>query len=85
MEITEHMVAVFNSTLKNFGCSFKLKFEDSISGNPECKIVPSNDLFIQSSIINLSAGFYMHLEEFFNKRGIELSYNNDKSVFWSKR
>ena len=41
-------------------------------------------MFIQSSIINLTEEFYKVLEDFFSKRDIELSYNNDGSIFWSK-
>ena len=84
MKITEDMVIVFNQTLGNLNCSFKLKYESGTCGNGQCKVVPSNDMFIQSSIINLTEEFYKVLEEFFSKRGIELSYNNDGSIFWSK-
>lgn len=84
MKITENMIAVFNQTLENLDCSFRLKMESGTCGNTQCKIVPSNDKFIQSSIINLTEEFYKELEKFFNERGIELSYNNDKSKFWSR-
>lgn len=84
MKITEDMVIVFNQTLENLNCSFRLKFESGMCRNGQCKIVPSNDMFIQSSIINLTEEFYKVLEEFFSKRDIELSYNNDGSIFWSK-
>ena len=83
--ITEDMVTVFNQTLENLNCSFKLELEKNcVTGNPSCDIVPSNDKFIQSSIINLTDEFYEILNDFFNKRGIELSYNNTGSCFWSK-
>lgn len=84
MKITEDMVTVFNQTLENLNCSFRLKFKNGMCGNGQCEVVPSNDMFIQSSIINLTEEFYKALEEFFEKRGIELSYNNDGSIFWSK-
>ena len=86
MKITEDMVAAFNRTLENLNCSFKLKFDDKTIGfgNTTCQVVPSNDMFIHSSIINLTDEFYKVLEEYFRKRGIELSYNNDGSIFWSK-
>ena len=83
MKITEEMVTDFNQTLENLNCSFRLKFLGGIYVN-ECQIVPSSDMFIQSSIINLTNEFYKILEEFFSKRGIELSYNNTGSTFWSK-
>lgn len=84
MKITEDMVTVFNQILENLNCSFKLKFEKGICGNGQCKVVPSNDMFIHSLIINLTTEFYKILEDFFSKRGIVLSYNNDGSIFWSK-
>ncbi len=84
MMITEEMVTDFNQTLENLNCSFRLKFQNGVCGNSDCEIVPSNNMFIQSSIINLTDEFYKVLEGFFNKRGIELSYNNTGSIFWSK-
>lgn len=69
MKITEDMVIVFNQTLENLNCSFRLKFESGMCGNGQC---------------NLTEEFYKVLEEFFSKRDIELSYNNDGSIFWSK-
>lgn len=86
MKITEDMVTVFNQTLENLNCSFRLEFDNKTIGfgNPTCQIVPSNNIFIESSIINVTKEFYKVLEEFFTKRGIELSYNNDGSIFWSK-
>lgn len=84
MRITEEMVTDFNKTLENLDCSFRLKFKSGVCRNSECEIVPSNDMFIQNSIINLTEEFYKVLEDFFNKRGIKLSYNNTGSTFWSK-
>ena len=86
MKITKKMVEEFNQTLENLNCSFRLEFDNKTIGfgNPTCQIVPSNNIFIESSIINVTKEFYKVLEEFFTKRGIELSYNNDGSIFWSK-
>ena len=83
--ITEDMVIIFNQTLENLDCSFKLDFrKTSVPGNTSCEIVPANNRFIHSSIINLTDEFYETLENFFKKKGIELSYNNTGSIFWSK-
>ncbi len=41
-------------------------------------------LILSYRSINLTEEFYKVLEDFFSKRGIELSYNNDGSIFWSK-
>lgn len=67
MKITEDMVTVFNQTLENLNCSFRLKYESGMCGNGQCKITPSNEMFIQSSIINLTEDFYRVLENFLLK------------------
>lgn len=82
MKITETMVNEFNQTLKNLNCSFKLHI-NTHERNPSCEIIPSNDLFIDSSIINLTKDFYRVLDSFFEGRGIELKYNNTGNIFWS--
>lgn len=79
MNITKDMVTVFNQALESLNCSFRLRFE----GDTRCKVVPSNDTFIRSSIINLTDDFYKMLEAFFNERGVKLHYNNDRTIFWS--
>lgn len=83
MKITESMVEEFNRTLKNLNCSFKIHI-NAREKNPSCEIIPSNDLFIKSSIINVNESFYKVLESYFSDRGIELRYNNTGSIFWSK-
>lgn len=82
-KITEDMVTEFNGILDSMNCSFKIGFDDRTE-NPQCQIVPANSLFIDSSIINLTSDFYSMLENFFTKRGVEISYNNTRSIFWSK-
>ena len=86
MKITNEMVNEFNSSLKIMGCCFKLKFvNDKYSeGNPSCEIIMFNDLFIDSFIINPTKKFYETLESYFLDKGITLSYNNTRSIFWSK-
>ncbi len=81
MRITNEMVDNFNNLITD--CSFKLKFNDEFS-NPTCEIVPKNNKYINSSIINLTNEFYQILENFFiTFYNIKLSYNNTKSHFWS--
>lgn len=82
MKITEGMVDEFNETLDNMSCSFRIKYVDK--DYPICEIVPANMLFIDSFIINPTEEFYDALENFFNKKGIELTYNNTGTIFWSK-
>lgn len=84
MNITEEMVKEFNQSLKTMNCSFRLALRNGINGNNNCDIVIANDMFIQSCILNLTDKFYETLENFFAKYGIELSYNNTGSTFWSK-
>lgn len=84
MKITEEMVKEFNQSLQVMNCSFRLVLRSGISGNNNCDIVIANDMFIQSCILNLTDKFYETLENFFTKYGIELTYNNTGSTFWSK-
>ena len=84
MKITEEMVKEFNQSLKTMNCSFRLALRGGINGNNNCDIIIANDMFIQSCILNLTDKFYETLENFFTKYGIELSYNNTGSTFWSK-
>ena len=83
MKITQEMVNDFNDILESLKCSFKLEIRDIKDKNPSCQIVPSNDLFIDSAIINVNNKFYNILESFFSDRDIDLSYNNTKDIFWS--
>lgn len=70
MKITQEMVNEFNQTLENLNCSFRLKFGKTYcSANTNCKIVLANNMFIHSSIINLTDEFYEILETFFKKKG----------------
>lgn len=81
-KITKEMVENFNQSLETMNCSFKLRYDDSWK-NPQCEIVPSNTLFINSAIINPTKEFYQTLDAFFKVNGIELSYNNTRDIFWS--
>ena len=56
MKITEDMVTVFNQTLENLGCSFKLQYDDKALGfgNPSCEIVPTSNMFINTDKSRIS-------------------------------
>lgn len=84
MKITEEMVKEFNQALKTMNYSFRLALRNGINGNNNCDIIIANDMFIQSCILNMTDDFYEILESFFSKYGIELSYNNTGTTFWSK-
>ena len=83
MKISKDNVAVLNMELEKKGCCFRIGFYDDL-GNPKCQIVPSSEVFIESTIINPNRAFYKFLNEFFAERGIELSYNANGTIFWSK-
>lgn len=85
MNITKEMICEFNRSLKDLGCSFRIKYTEDIISSPCGEIVIANDLFVNSAIINLSDRFYKTLDYYFEKRGIKLNYNNTRSIFWGKR
>lgn len=83
MDITKDMVTVLNMQLQNEGCSFKYEFIDT-DELPKCKLVPSHNKYIHNFNINVTAEFYNVLRDFFRQRNIEIVFNNDGSIFWSK-
>lgn len=83
MKISKDNVTVLNMELEKKGCCFRIGFDDDLA-NPKCQIVPSSEVFINSTIINPNKAFYRFLDEFFAERDIELAYNNDSTIFWSK-
>ena len=84
MKINKDNVAVLNMELEKKGCCFRIGFCDDDLKNPKYMIIPSSEVFIDSTIINPNRAFYRFLDEFFAERDIELSYNNDGTIFWSK-
>lgn len=84
MKITLKMVHEFNSILSSDGAVFRIELQDGTSGNPIATIVPANDKYIDSYIINPTDEFYSLLDDFFKEKEIELTYNNTKSTFWSE-
>ena len=84
MKITLKMVHEFNSILSSDGAVFRIELQNGTLNNPIATIVTANDKYIESYIINPSREFYSLLDDFFKEKGIELTYNNTKSTFWSK-
>lgn len=74
-----------NEELKQKGCSFKLKFSEHIGYSNTASVVPISNVFIDSTTINLNNAGYEYIENFFKKRGITLSYNNARDIFWAKQ
>lgn len=85
MKITEKMVMELNNELANKGCPFRYEYDnDGYTGNPHMILTLVSMNFVNSFILNLSAEYYKWLTLWFETRGIELSFNNDGSIFWSK-
>lgn len=84
-DITKEMIDELNKALETMSLGIRIKLEERlfIEGHA-CDIILANNFFIESYILNLSDEFYEMLEKFFKKYGITLSYNNNRSTFWSK-
>lgn len=85
MKISREMVVELNQELANKGCPFRfnfvLRYTDS---NPQMEITLPSLRYVHSFIINPNDDFYDWLELWFKIKGIELSYNNTRSIIWSK-
>lgn len=66
MKITDNMVKEFNKLLSDFGCIFKLELakDRNNSNNPIYQIVPTNNFFIESTIINPPRNFMFYWKIF---------------------
>ena len=85
MKITREMIVELNNELVNKGCSFRYEYDEAgYSGNPHMKIVLPSMNYVNSFYINVTMEFFDWLMLWFNVKGIELSYNNDRSILWSK-
>jgi hypothetical protein len=85
MKITNEMVMELNNELAVKGCPFRYEYDEAgCSGNTHIKVTLSSMSCIDSFIINPTREFFDWLELWFKVKGIELSYNNDGSILWSK-
>ena len=85
MKITNEMVVELNNELANKGYPFRYEYSKiADSGNPHIKITLPNMNGVDSFIINPTKDFFNWLELWFKTKGIELNYNNDRSIMWSK-
>ena len=85
MKITQEMVMELNNELINKGCPFRYEYEkNTTSGNPRIKITLPSMSCVSSFIINPEREFFDWLKLWFKIRGIELCFNNDGSICWSK-
>lgn len=85
MKITQEMVMELNNELINKGCPFRYEYENNTtSGNPHIKITLPSMNYVSSFIINPEREFFDWLKLWFKIRGIELYFNNDGMICWSK-
>ena len=86
MKITQEMVTELNRELANKGCSFRFKIQNvnGLSYNTQMEITLPSLKYVNSFIINPNEEFYDWLELWFKLKGIELSYNNTRTIIWSK-
>lgn len=85
MKITNEMVIELNKELSNKGCPFRYEYDEvGYTGNPHIKITLPSMEGVDSFNINPTKLFFDWLELWFKDKGIELSYNNDGSIMWSK-
>ena len=84
--ITKEMLTELNILLAKEGCSFRYVvckyYHDGSINTIEREI--ANNKWIDSAIINTTDEFYTWLNTFFSSYGIELSYNNTRSICWAK-
>jgi hypothetical protein len=82
MKITREMVMELNNELSNKGCPFRYDYIEE--RNPQIEITLPSVNYVDSFIINPTREFFDWLELWFKMKGIELNYNNDGSIMWSK-
>lgn len=84
MKITQEMLNEVNAHLESEGCAFRLKIIEDV-GNPMIEAVPLSSKYIKNChCFYLTDEFHKWLENFFESKGIELGYNNDGTIMYSK-
>jgi hypothetical protein len=83
MKITSELVEELNNELKNKECSFRYSYDESYIGTPVIKITLASMMYVDSCIINPTPEFFDWLSQWFEKRGITITYNNTGSTAWS--
>lgn len=81
--IEEKDIEDLNEILKSMNCAFKFAFSKSAIMSTTIEIVPTSNVFIDSSIININDKGYYFIRGFFRKRGINITHNNTRSIFWA--
>ena len=85
MKITRTMVEELNGELENNNCPFRYEYyEPDYTNNPHMKITLVSMGYVDSFIINPTREFFEWLKLWFSHKGVELSFNNDGSIMWSR-
>lgn len=85
MKITKEMVMELNNELINKGCPFRYEYDEAgYSGNPHMTISLPSMSCVHSFIINPTDDFFDWLQSWFKLKNIDLSWNNDGSILWSR-
>lgn len=82
MKITREMTMELNNELAVMGCPFRYKYVEQ--DNPQIEITLPSMNYVDSFIVNPTVAFFDWLIAWFKVSGVELSRNNDGSIFWSK-
>lgn len=86
MKITEDMVVQLNTEIAMMGCPFRYNFmnEGHAAINPHIQLVLASMTNVLCFTVYPTDEFIKWLYSWFALRGVELSCNNDRSIFWSK-
>ena len=87
MKITKEIVMELNNELAVMGCPFRYKYQKCVvqgNGNSQMEIILPSQSYVDSFSITPTKEFFNWLELWFKIKGIELSYNNTRSIIWSK-
>lgn len=79
-EITQEMIDSLNNELNDSVIMCKLRPDNF---GPTVDFVLKNETRISSYIINLEEDTHKMIENFFEKQGIKIMYNNTRSCFWA--
>lgn len=80
MKITQDMIVVFNLNMENDESILRIEEWNGMENS--FQIVACSNVYLDSFILNPNKDFYDTLELFFKERGITLTYNNTKNIFW---
>lgn len=85
-KITKQMITELNMELASKGCPFRyeIKKTESMDDNPCAEITLASMSCVNSFIITPTKEFFDWLVSWFEVKGVVLSFNNCRSIFWSR-